>query len=61
MAVFRFIQEALNNAIMHADASEIAVRLTQYPDKPRLTITDDGRGIMGSADTDYIPAKPGKN
>ena len=45
LAIFRIAQEALNNAIQHADASEIAVRLTQYPDMLRLTVTDDGRGI----------------
>jgi signal transduction histidine kinase len=47
LAIFRITQEALHNAIQHADASEIAVRLTQYPDRLRLTITDDGRGIEG--------------
>jgi signal transduction histidine kinase len=47
LAVFRITQEALHNALQHADASEIAVRLTQYPDRLRLTVTDDGRGIQG--------------
>jgi signal transduction histidine kinase len=51
LAIFRITQEALNNALQHADASEIAVRLTQYPNLLRLTITDDGRGITGSADS----------
>jgi signal transduction histidine kinase len=46
LAIFRITQEALHNAIQHADASEIAVRLTQYPDRLRLTVTDDGRGIV---------------
>jgi two-component system sensor histidine kinase UhpB len=50
LAVFRITQEALNNAIQHADASEVAVRLTQYPDRLRLTVTDDGRGIAGGAE-----------
>jgi signal transduction histidine kinase len=50
LAVFRITQEALHNAIQHADASEIAVRLTQYPDKLRLTVTDDGRGIPSGVD-----------
>ncbi len=45
LAIFRITQEALHNAIQHANASEIAVRLTQYPDRLRLTVTDDGRGI----------------
>ena len=51
LAVFRITQEALNNAIQHADASEIAVRLTQYPDRLRLTVTDDGQGIGGSVES----------
>jgi signal transduction histidine kinase len=47
LAFFRITQEALHNAMQHADASEIAVRLTQYPDRLRLTVTDDGQGITG--------------
>jgi signal transduction histidine kinase len=50
LAMFRITQEALNNAIQHADASEVAVRLTQYPDRLRLTVTDDGRGIVGGVE-----------
>lgn len=50
LAIYRIAQEALHNAIQHADASEIAVRLTQYPDRLRMTITDDGRGIPNSTD-----------
>jgi signal transduction histidine kinase len=50
LAIFRITQEALHNAIQHADASEIATRLTQYPDRLRLTITDDGRGIEGGVE-----------
>ena len=50
LAVYRITQEALRNAIQHADASEIAVRLTQYPDRLRLTVTDDGRGIAGGVE-----------
>jgi signal transduction histidine kinase len=51
LAIFRITQEALNNAIQHADASEIAVRLTQYPDRLRLTVTDDGQGISGNIES----------
>ena len=50
LAIYRIAQEALHNAIQHADASEIALRLTQYPDQLRMTITDDGRGIANSSD-----------
>jgi signal transduction histidine kinase len=55
LAIFRITQEALHNAIQHADASEIAVRVTQYPDRLRLTVTDDGKGIPGSVElTGYV-------
>jgi len=57
LAVFRITQEALNNAIQHADASEIAARLTQYPDRLRLTVTDDGQGITGSVDSSRFVAQ----
>jgi signal transduction histidine kinase len=50
LAIFRITQEALRNAIQHADASEIAVRLTRYPDRLRLTVTDDGQGIIGGVE-----------
>jgi signal transduction histidine kinase len=50
LAVYRIVQEALHNAVQHGDASEIAVRLTQYPDRLRMTVTDDGQGIPDGAD-----------
>jgi signal transduction histidine kinase len=50
LAIYRVAQEALHNAIQHADASEIAVRLTEYPDRLRMTVSDDGRGIPDSTD-----------
>ena len=49
LAIYRIAKEALHNAIQHADASEIAVRLTQYPDRLRMTVTDDGQGIAGAS------------
>jgi len=45
IALYRIAQEALTNAIRHADAAEILVRLTQHPQMLRLTISDDGRGL----------------
>ena len=50
LAIYRIAQEAIHNAIQHADASEIAVRLVRYPDRLRMTIADDGQGIPESAD-----------
>ncbi len=45
LAIYRVAQEALHNAIQHADASEIAVRLTQYPDRLRMTSPTTGRAF----------------
>jgi signal transduction histidine kinase len=50
LAIYRIAQEALHNAIQHADASEVALRLTQYPDRLRMTVVDDGQGIEGGVD-----------
>lgn len=49
IAIYRIAQEAITNALQHADASEIQVRLTQYPDALRLTISDDGCGLPDAA------------
>ena len=57
LAIFRIAQEALHNAIQHADASEIAVRLTEYPDRLRMTVTDDGKGFTGGTDTGRFVAE----
>ena len=58
VAIFRITQEALNNAVRHADASEIVVRLTRYPDRLRLTVTDDGRGIPVGGEPGRFVADP---
>ena len=42
--LFRIAQEAVSNAIRHANASTIVIRLDLDGDKVVLTITDDGTG-----------------
>jgi len=44
LAVFRIIQEQLNNIIKHAEAKKVSIELLQHDRKVRLTIIDDGRG-----------------
>lgn len=51
LAIYRITQEALTNAIHHAHASEILVRLTHYPGTLRLTVSDDGCGLPS---TDFL-------
>ncbi len=44
-AVYRIVQEALNNVVKHAQASRIAVRLEQQDDRLLAVIEDDGIGF----------------
>jgi len=44
-AAFRVGQEALNNALRHAAATEISVRLTRTPRRVILEVADDGTGF----------------
>ena len=45
---FRIAQEALNNAVKHADAKIVTVHLNVFADTIRLSIEDDGNGMKPS-------------
>lgn len=45
LPTFRIAQEALTNAIRHADARQVSVRLEAGADRVELRVSDDGRGI----------------
>ncbi len=53
LACFRIIQEALNNALRHAEPTEIKVKIYSTSDHLCLAVEDDGRGF----DLD-IPLQP---
>ena len=42
---YRIVQEALTNAVKHADASSIHVRVSDTDDQLDVQISDDGRGF----------------
>jgi DNA-binding NarL/FixJ family response regulator len=44
-AVFRIFQEALTNVVRHAEATSLAVRLSQYADAWLMEVADNGKGI----------------
>ena len=44
-AMFRIVQEAVNNVIRHAQARHVAVTLKQTRDGVSLQVADDGRGF----------------
>jgi signal transduction histidine kinase len=48
MNIFRVIQEATNNALKHAKASEINIHLSENSNHLFVTIADDGMGYDGS-------------
>ncbi len=47
--LFRIAQEAVNNALKHAKARAIVLRLARHGRCVELTIEDDGRGLPGTA------------
>lgn len=52
-ALYHIVQEALNNALKHAAASKISLRLYQEGPKVVLTVSDNGKGfrLLGSTDS----------
>jgi signal transduction histidine kinase len=48
--LFRIAQEAVNNAIKHAQASHITVTLSAHPEQIALEIEDDGKGVQPGAE-----------
>jgi signal transduction histidine kinase len=55
-ALYRIVQEALNNVIKHARANRVSVELAQPDGHVKLTIADDGQGFDPSA-----PPAPGQD
>jgi signal transduction histidine kinase len=49
--LFRIAQEAVNNAVKHARASEVAIGLTNSNGALRLEISDNGRGLSKTPPT----------
>ncbi|MGJ1362153.1 ATP-binding protein [Sphingobacterium spiritivorum] len=43
--VYRIIQELVNNAIKHAEASQIIVQLSENDNRLHITVEDDGKGF----------------
>lgn len=46
--IFRIVQEALNNIVKHAEATEARVEVWQQAASARIRITDNGKGIDAS-------------
>ncbi|WP_025764893.1 ATP-binding protein [Dyadobacter tibetensis] len=61
IALYRIAQEALNNAVKHARASEIIVRLQKIGKEVSLTIQDNGQGFDTEAPMPDRPYGLGRN
>jgi PAS domain S-box-containing protein len=48
LMMFRIVQEALNNIIRHAEATESFIKMSKIEDQIRLSIKDDGKGFNPS-------------
>jgi len=46
VALYRVFQEAINNIIKHADASEVEIQLIKTDDAYNLSIVDNGKGFV---------------
>lgn len=44
--VYRIVQEALNNALKHADCTEIQLSITEFDDQMNVYIKDNGKGLI---------------
>lgn len=51
-AIYRIAQEALQNVAKHAEATQVVLRLSEYPDAVLVEIADDGSGF----DTSKTPS-----
>jgi two-component system NarL family sensor kinase len=43
--IYRIIQEAVNNILKHAEASEVSIQLIQQDKQLMIMIEDDGKGF----------------
>jgi signal transduction histidine kinase len=48
LATYRIVQEALTNALRHAAASSVSVRIERDGDEVEIVVTDDGVGAVTS-------------
>ena len=54
VALYRIVQESLNNVVKHAGASRVSITIVFLPDRIIVTIADNGKGI---AESDLIRAQ----
>ncbi len=53
-AIYRIVQELINNVVKHAEASEALVQVNQYKNKVHITVEDNGKGFDPNIKSDGI-------
>jgi signal transduction histidine kinase len=51
--LFRIAQEAMNNAVRHAEASAIEVHCVVHAPEAMITVSDNGRGLQTARSTSH--------
>lgn len=54
-AIYRIVQELVNNALKYAAAAQIVIQVTKQADRVTVTVEDDGKGF----DTQLLADQPG--
>lgn len=54
VALYRIVQESLNNVVKHSGATTVSIAITFQPEQITVTIADNGRGI---SDADLLRAQ----
>ncbi|KAA9040874.1 PAS domain S-box protein [Ginsengibacter hankyongi] len=49
LAVYRIVQEVINNILKHANATNVAIHVCETGNNLKLTVTDNGKGVDLSA------------
>jgi len=49
--LYRIVEEALNNVRLHSGVARVDVQLGVIDDRMSLVVRDDGRGLLGPADS----------
>jgi signal transduction histidine kinase len=59
LALYRIVQESLNNIVKHADAEEVFINLMHRDDTIHLSVEDNGRGFDYQEKTQIIDSDQG--
>lgn len=60
MAIYRIVQESLNNVMKHAQAKAVAIRVEFSPAALRLLVEDDGVGFDAAVAGSCLPRRSGQ-